>query len=194
MTVKMNNGLSPGKNNEQGLAIWLTGLSGAGKTTISIPLEKRLIEMGFRVQILDGDVVRKKLTRDLGFTKEDRDKNIERVTFIAELMIHHGIIVICAFISPYKTERRYAREEIGRFVEVFVECPLEVCESRDVKGLYAKARAGEIKHFTGIDDPYEIPENPEIVVDTSRMTLDDEVDKIIDYMQKYGYIKEDVTI
>ncbi|MCH7732342.1 MAG: adenylyl-sulfate kinase [Candidatus Marinimicrobia bacterium] len=186
----MDNRLSPGKNDERGFAIWLTGLSGAGKTTISIPLGKRLIEMGFRVQILDGDVVRKKLTRDLGFTKEDRDKNIERVTFVAELMVRHGIIVICAFISPYKAERRYAREEIGRFTEVFVKCPLDVCESRDVKGLYAKARAGEIKHFTGIDDPYEIPENPEIVVDTSMMTLDDEVDKIIDYVQKYGYIKE----
>ncbi len=126
--------LSPGNNHQEGVAVWLTGLSGAGKTTISIPLCERLESMGYRVQRLDGDVVREKLTPDLGFTKEDRDKNIERVTFIAERLVRHGVITVCAFISPYRAERQYARGEIGRFVEVFVKCPLEVCEERDVKG------------------------------------------------------------
>ena len=144
--------------------------------------------MGYRVQRLDGDVVREKLTPDLGFTKEDRDKNIERVTFIAERLVRHGVITVCAFISPYRAERQYARGEIGRFVEVFVKCPLEVCEERDVKGLYAKARAGEIKNFTGISDPYEEPENAEMTVDTSQSTLEAEVDAIIGYLRENGYI------
>ncbi len=170
------------------MAVWLTGLSGAGKTTISIPLCERLESMGYRVQRLDGDVVREKLTPDLGFTKEDRDKNIERVTFIAERLVRHGVITVCAFISPYRAERQYARGEIGRFVEVFVKCPLEVCEERDVKGLYAKARAGEIKNFTGISDPYEEPENAEMTVDTSQSTLEAEVDAIIGYLRENGYI------
>lgn len=180
--------LSPGNNHQEGVAVWLTGLSGAGKTTISIPLCQRLESMGYRVQRLDGDVVREKLTPDLGFTKEDRDKNIERVTFIAERLVRHGVITVCAFISPYRAERQYARGEIGRFVEVFVKCPLEVCEERDVKGLYAKARAGEIKNFTGISDPYEEPENAEMTVDTSQSTLEAEVDAIIDYLRENGYI------
>jgi adenylylsulfate kinase len=180
--------LSPGNNHQEGVAVWLTGLSGAGKTTISIPLCERLESMGYRVQRLDGDVVREKLTPDLGFTKEDRDKNIERVTFIAERLVRHGVITVCAFISPYRAERQYARGEIGRFVEVFVKCPLEVCEERDVKGLYAKARAGEIKNFTGISDPYEEPENAEMTVDTSQSTLEAEVDAIIGYLRENGYI------
>lgn len=181
--------LSPGENRTEGLALWLTGLSGAGKTTISIALKERLQAMGYRVQRLDGDVVRQKLTSDLGFTKEDRDKNINRVTFVAELLVRHGVIVLCAFISPYLEERRYARDEIGQFVEIFVKCPLEVCESRDVKGLYAKARSGKIKHFTGIDDPYEEPEHAEVTVDTSKLTIEEETDKIIKYIQENAYIE-----
>ena len=180
--------LVAGNNHQQGVAVWLTGLSGAGKTTISIPLCEKLEAMGYRVQRMDGDVVRKKLTRDLGFSKEDRDKNIERVTFVAERLVKHGVITVCAFISPYRAERQYARSEIGRFVEIFVKCPIEVCEERDVKGLYAKARAGEIKNFTGIDDPYEEPENAEITLDTSTTTLEEEVDSIIAYLQGNGYI------
>ena len=144
--------------------------------------------MGYRVQILDGDVVRQKLTKDLGFSKEDRDKNIQRVTFVAQQLVKHGVIVVCAFISPYLSEREYARSEIGNFIEVFVKCPIEVCEQRDVKGLYAKARSGEIKNFTGIDDPYEEPKNAEITVNTSTSTLDDEVDQIIKYMKNTNYI------
>ena len=190
MTTKINSALPSGFNHEKGVAIWMTGLSGAGKTTISIPLVVKLREMGYRVQSLDGDVVRKKLTKDLGFTKEDRDKNIERVTFVAEMLVKHGTIAVCAFISPYKEERQYARCEIGRFIEVYVECPLEVCEERDVKGLYKLARAGEIKNFTGIDDPYEPPENAEIVVNTSKLTLEEEVDTIVEYLINNSYIKQ----
>ena len=186
--MKQNKPLTAFNNYDNGVAIWLTGLSGSGKTTISIPLVEKLINMGYRVQILDGDVVRQKLTKDLGFSKEDRDKNIERVTFVAQQLVKHGVIVVCAFISPYISERLYARNEIGNFIEVFVKCPLEVCEKRDVKGLYAKARAGEIKNFTGIDDPYEEPENPEIVINTSTSTLDDEVNYIIEHMKKTNYI------
>ena len=180
--------LVAGNNHQQGVAVWLTGLSGAGKTTISIPLSEKLEAMGYRVQRIDGDEVRQKLTRDLGFSKEDRDKNIERVTFVAERLVKHGVITVCAFISPYCAERQYARSEIGRFVEIFVKCPIEVCEERDVKGLYAKARAGEIKNFTGIDDPYEEPEDAEMTVDTSTTTLEEEVDSIIAYLQGNGYI------
>lgn len=179
---------SKNQDNNRGVCVWLTGLSGSGKTTISIPLVEKLREMGLRVQRLDGDVVREKLTPDLGFTKEDRDKNIERVTFVAELLVRHGVLTVCAFISPYRAERQYVRKETVNFVEVFVKCPLEVCEDRDVKGMYAKARAGEIKNFTGISDPYEEPENAEIVVDTSQMTLEDEVDTIIDYLRGNEYI------
>lgn len=186
--MKNRQRLAPGDNTVQGVAIWLTGLSGAGKTTIAQALNRRLEGMGYRVQRLDGDVVRRKLTPDLGFTREDRDKNIERVTFVAELLVTHGVIVPCAFISPYRKERRYARQEIGEFVEVFVKCPLEVCEARDVKGLYSKARRGEIKHFTGIDDPYEEPENPEVTVDTSVMTVEQEVDAIVEYLQDHAFI------
>ena len=180
--------LTPGNNKQKGVAIWLTGLSGAGKTTISVLLQEKLQNMGYRIQRLDGDVVRQKLTPDLGFSKEDRDKNIQRVTFVAELLVKHGVIVLCAFISPYREERRNVRKEIGRFVEVFVKCPLEVCEERDPKGLYAKARRGEIKNFTGIDDPYEEPENAEIIVDTSKMTLEEEVEKIVTFLQNHNYI------
>jgi adenylylsulfate kinase len=179
--------LEPGNNHQQGVAVWLTGLSGAGKTTISIPLCKKLEAMGYRVQRMDGDVVRQKLTRDLGFSKEDRDKNIERVTFVAERLVKHGVITVCAFISPYCAERQYARSEIGRFVEIFVKCPIEVCEERDVKGLYAKARAGEIKNFTGIDDPYEEPENAEIMIDSSTEDPEVLVEQILKKIHAMGY-------
>ena len=186
--MEKNKTLLPGNNKQEGVAVWLTGLSGSGKTTISIPLCEKLESMGYRVQHLDGDVVRQKLTKDLGFSKEDRDQNIERVTFVAERLVKHGVISVCAFISPYKKERQYARDEIGRFVEVFVKCPLEICEERDVKGLYAKARAGEIKNFTGIDDPYEEPENAELTVETSKSTIDEEVNTIVEFLRSNRYI------
>jgi adenylyl-sulfate kinase len=173
---------------QKGVTIWLTGLSGAGKTSIAIPLTEELQKRGIKVERLDGDVVRKKLTRDLGFSKEDRDKNIERVTFVAKLLTRNDVIVPCAFISPYRAERARAREEIGEFIEVFVECPLEVCAERDVKGMYAKAFAGEIPNFTGVSDPYEAPENPEITCHTAEETVGESVAKVLAYLEEKGYL------
>jgi adenylyl-sulfate kinase len=174
--------------NHQGVTIWLTGLSGAGKTSIAIPLTEELQKRGCKVERLDGDVVRKNLTRDLGFSKEDRDKNIERVTFVAKLLTRNAVLVPCAFISPYREERARAREEIGQFIEVYVHCPLEVCAERDVKGMYAKAFAGEIPNFTGVSDPYEEPENPEVVCHTAEETVEESVAKIIRYLEENGYL------
>jgi adenylyl-sulfate kinase len=173
---------------QKGVTIWLTGLSGAGKTTIAVTLVEKLRQRGLKVERLDGDVVRQSLTRDLGFSKEDRDKNIERVTFVAKLLTRNDVIVPCAFISPYRAERARAREEIGEFIEVYVECPLEVCTERDVKGLYARAFAGEIPHFTGVSDPYEEPENPEVVCHTAEETVEESIAKIIAYLEEHGYL------
>jgi adenylyl-sulfate kinase len=175
-------------DNHRGVTIWLTGLSGAGKTSIAIPLTEALRERGYKAERLDGDVVRKSLTRDLGFSKEDRDMNIERVTFVAKLLTRNNVIVPCAFISPYRAERARAREEIGEFIEVYVECPVEVCAQRDIKGLYAKAYAGEIPNFTGVSDPYEPPENPEVAVHTANETVEESVAKILTYLEDNGYI------
>ncbi|HIE37603.1 MAG TPA: adenylyl-sulfate kinase, partial [Anaerolineae bacterium] len=152
---------------QRGFTLWFTGLSGSGKTAIAKQVERELRRRGLKVERLDGDIVRQALTRDLGFTKEDRDKNIERVTFVAKLLTRNGVAVLCSFISPYRERRAKTRREIGTFIEVYVECPLEVCAQRDVKGLYAKAFAGEIENFTGVSDPYEPPENPEIVCRTA---------------------------
>ena len=176
---------------EQGVCIWFTGLSGSGKSTIAEILETMLREHGRRTTLLDGDVVRTHLSKGLGFSKEDRDTNIRRIGWVAaEIVRHHGTS-ICAAISPYRSVRNEARNMCGtdRFVEVFVDTPLEVCEQRDVKGLYAKARRGEIKGFTGIDDPYEIPERAEIIIDT--VNIDPRVNAriIIEYLQKNGFLK-----
>jgi adenylyl-sulfate kinase len=168
--------------------MWLTGLSGAGKTTIAIALESKLRERDVRVERLDGDTVRQGLTRDLGFSKEDRDKNIERVTFVAKLLSRNGVGVLASFISPYRAARQIVREETTNFIEVFVDAPLEVCIERDVKGMYAKAIAGEIKEFTGISDPYEPPEAPEITVNTDRETVDESVQKILHYLEERQFI------
>src|SRR5215813_11758740 len=143
----------------EGFTLWMTGLSGAGKTTIAVALEKILRERGVRFERLDGDTVREGLTRDLGFSKEDRDKNIERVTFVAKLLSRNGVGVVASFISPYREARDKVRQETTNFIEVFVDAPIQVCEDRDVKGMYAKARKGEIANFTGVSDPYEAPEN-----------------------------------
>ncbi len=173
---------------QKGFTLWLTGLSGAGKTTISLILEKELRKRGQRVERLDGDVVRESLTRDLGFSREDRDRNIERVTFVAKLLTRNGVAVITAFISPYRAAREYSRREIGEMIEVFVNCPLEECARRDVKGLYKKALAGEIGNFTGISDPYEEPENPEIVVETHKEIPEESAAKILRWLEEKGYL------
>ena len=172
----------------KGFVLWFTGLSGSGKTTISRAVEARLRKMGMRVERLDGDIVRKDLTADLGFSKEDRDKNIRRVSFVARLLSRNGVATICAFISPYRKERRYVRESTTNFIEVYVKCPLEVCESRDVKGLYSRARQGLVKNFTGISDPYEEPENPEITIETDKQSIEECVEQVLNYLEKKNLI------
>lgn len=173
---------------QRGFTLWFTGLSGAGKTTLSNQVEKELRRLEMNVEHLDGDIVRKYLSRDLGFTKEDRAKNIERVTFVASLLTKYRVATLVSFISPYRDKRREAREMIGEFIEVFVKCPVEVCEQRDAKGLYQKARAGEIEFFTGVTDPYEEPEHAEIVVETDKQNETQCVEIILDHLEKNGYI------
>jgi len=168
----------------RGATVWLTGLSGSGKSTIANIVERKLQAMGRHTYLLDGDNVRHGLNKDLGFTDADRVENIRRVAEVARLMVDAGLITLVSFISPFRSERRMARELMGQgeFVEVFVDTPLNVAEGRDVKGLYAKARAGQIKNFTGIDSPYEPPENPELRIDTVSMTAEMAADRIIEYL------------
>jgi adenylyl-sulfate kinase len=166
----------------------MTGLSGAGKTTIALILVEELKKRGVRVERLDGDVVRESLTRDLGFSKEDRDMNIERVTFVAKLLSRNGVGCICSFISPYQEARDKVREATTNFLEVFIDAPLEVVIDRDVKGLYKKAIAGEIPNFTGISDPFEPPANPEIHVRTDQQTPEESANVILDYLEERGLI------
>lgn len=176
---------------KQGACIWFTGLSGSGKSTTADVLQVILLEHGRQVTMLDGDVVRTHLSKGLGFSKEDRDTNILRIGFVASEIVRHGGLVVCAAISPYRAIRDHIREMVGQdnFVEVFVDTPLEVCESRDVKGMYAKARRGEITGFTGIDDPYEAPLNPEITLDTTRNTPEDNAQFILNHLLDQGYIR-----
>ena len=178
---------------QQGFTLWMTGLSGAGKTTIALILEKELKERGLKIERLDGDVVRQSLTRDLGFSKEDRDKNIERVTFVAKLLSRNGVGVICSFISPYQAVRDHVRSETTNFIEVFIHAPLEVVIERDVKGMYKKAIAGEIENFTGISDPYEDPTNPEIVINTHEEDPETSARKLIQYLETHSLIPTQET-
>jgi adenylyl-sulfate kinase len=181
---------------QQGVTVWFTGLSGTGKTALALRLEETLRKRGLKVERLDGDIVRKSLTRDLGFSQEDRDKNIERVTFVAKLLTRNGVAVLCSFISPYREVRARSRQEIGSFVEVYCYAPLETLIERDVKGLYRKAMAGEIANFTGISDPYEPPENPEVTIDSSTETIDDSLDRILRKLEELGHVppaEEDET-
>ena len=173
---------------QPGVTVWFTGLSGAGKTTISRAVEKELQSYGYKVEILDGDIVRQNLTKGLGFSKEDRDENIRRVGFVAELLTRNQVIVLVSAISPYQEIRQDVRQKIGNFVEVYVNAPLKVCEQRDVKGLYKKARAGEIKNFTGIDDPYEPPISPEVECRTDLETVEESVSKVLAKLQELGYL------
>ena len=172
---------------QEGFVLWFTGLSGSGKTTLAKVLEQELRSRGMKVERLDGDIVRKSLTRDLGFTKEDRDKNIERVTFVAKLLSRNDVAVLCSFISPYREVRQRIRKEVTNFIEVFVEVPLDEAINRDVKGLYQKAISGEIVNFTGISDPYEEPLRPEIRVPTHHETIEASVNRILIYLERHGY-------
>lgn len=173
---------------QQGVAVWFTGFSGAGKSTIADALTKKLKSEGYRLEVLDGDEIRENLTKDLGFSKEDRDTNIRRIGFVAKLLARNGVIVLVPVISPYRAIREEMRANIDNFVEVFVNAPISVCEERDVKGLYKKVRAGQIKQFTGIDDPYEPPLNPEVECRTDLEELSESVDKIFNQLKSLEYI------
>lgn len=162
----------------EGFAVWLTGLSGAGKSTLAEKLVARLREQGARVELLDGDVVRTNLSQGLGFSREDRDTNIRRIGFVAHLLSRNGVIAVVAAISPYREAREEVKRTIGRFVEIHVDCPLEVLASRDTKGLYKRALAGEIGNFTGISDPYEPPPDPSLVIRSDRESIEESLDKI----------------
>lgn len=179
----------------QGFCVWFTGLSGAGKSTTADILTIRLLEYGRQVTLLDGDVVRTHLSKGLGFNREDRDTNIRRIGFVAAEVARHGGAVICAAVSPYRSSRNECRAIVGgdRFVEVFVNTPLEVCEQRDTKGMYRQAREGRIKNFTGVDDPYEPPVNNEIVLDTLKHTPEENVETIIAYLLQQGFVKDEVN-
>jgi adenylyl-sulfate kinase len=178
---------------DTGFTVWFTGLSGSGKTTIAEMLQQSLIRRGLKVELLDGDVVRQNLSKGLGFSKEDRDTNIRRIGFVCHLLTRNGVAAIGAAISPYKAIRDENRALIGNFVEVYVSCPLEVLTERDVKGLYKKAIAGEIPNFTGVSDPYEPPENPEVVVETDKETPEQSLQKILTKLEEMGYIPTEQT-
>jgi len=172
----------------KGFTLWFTGLSGAGKSELSKRVEQVLLERGLKVEILDGDVVRKNLSKGLGFSKEDRDTNIKRIGFVCQLLTRNDVVAIAAAISPYREIRDYNRNMIGRFVEIFVKCSINELTRRDPKGLYEKALKGEIKNFTGISDPYEEPLKPEIIVDTEKETEEESANKILKTLELLGYI------
>ena len=172
----------------KGVTVWFTGLPCSGKTTVADGVAEKLRRKGYKVERLDGDIVRRSLTSDLGFSKEDRDENIKRVTFVAKLLTRNGVIVLATFVSPYRERRRKSREEIGEFMEVYVRCSIEECMKRDVKGMYRKAMEGEITGFTGVDDPYEEPPSPELVLDTDRETVEESVGKVLGKMESLGYL------
>lgn len=178
------------RNGHKSVVIWFTGLSGSGKSTISVALEKALFEQNITSYRLDGDNIRHGLNQNLGFSPDDRKENIRRIGEVGKLMIDAGIVTMTAFISPYEEDRNTVRAilEDGEFIEVFTKCSLEACESRDPKGLYKKARSGEIKEFTGINAPYEEPSNPEIVIDTEHESVEESVEKIIAYLRENQYL------
>lgn len=176
-------------NRDEGFVVWFTGLPSSGKSTLAQRLKEELTKRGFRVEVLDGDVVREHISRGLGFSKEDRDENIRRIYHVAYLLKRNGVVVITAAISPYRAIRNEARELLKDFVEVFVSCPVDKCIERDVKGMYKKALAGEIKNFTGIDDPYEPPENPDVVCETDKETVEESVKKIVNRLIEMGYVE-----
>lgn len=174
----------------KGFTLWFTGLPSSGKTTLARSIEKELFDKGLHVEVLDGDKVRLRLSKGLGFSKEDRDENIRRISYVAKIITRCGSVAITCAISPYREIRDEARTEIISFVEVYVNCPVEECIKRDLKGLYKKALSGEIKNFTGISDPYEEPLSPEITVETHKETVSESVDKIINGLIKLGYISK----
>ncbi len=176
-----------------GFTIWFTGLSGAGKSTLANVIQGRLQALGRNVEVLDGDIVRTHLSKGLGFSREDRNTNIQRIGFVCNLLSRNGVICIAAAISPYREARDWARNEIGNFVVVYLKCPIEVCRQRDVKGLYKLADEGKITGFTGVDDPYEEPEHPELVLETDKETIEESVNRIFSKLVELEYLrKEDI--
>lgn len=174
---------------QRGVTVWFTGLSGAGKSTISQVVASKLRASDYLVEILDGDIVRENLTKGLGFSKADRDENIRRIGFVANLLTRNHVIVLVSAISPYREIREEVRQKIGNFVEVYVNASLNICEQRDVKGLYKKARVGLIKNFTGIDDPYEPPLNPTVECRTDLESIEESASKVLQVLAEFGYIK-----
>ena len=172
----------------KGFTVWFTGLSGAGKTTLANIVQEQLLARGYKVETLDGDIIRTHLSKGLGFSRADRDTNILRIGFVAKLLTRNEVVVLASAISPYRATRDKVRTDIGSFVEVFVKCPLEVCIERDTKGLYKKALAGEIAQFTGVSDVYEHPLNPEIVVETANETPSESAHKIMACLEELGYL------
>ena len=176
---------------DKGLTLWFTGLSGSGKSTLAQYLTPKLIAMGNKVEILDGDEVRENLSKGLGFSKEDRDTNIRRIGFVANMLARNGVVAITAAISPYREVRNEIRKKAqAPFVEIFVRCSLDALEERDTKGLYKKARAGIIKNFTGVSDPYEEPESPEILVDSEKESIEESAEKILAYLRRRSLIHD----
>jgi adenylylsulfate kinase len=177
-------------NGHRGCTVWLTGLSGSGKSTIAVDVEKRLLERGVHTYILDGDNIRHGLNKNLGFSPEDRTENIRRIGEVAKLFTDAGLVAITAFISPYRADRDQVRAimQAGDLIEVFVDCPVEVCEQRDVKGLYKKARAGEIKEFTGISAPYEAPAKAELTINTAGQSVEESAKQILEYLERQGIV------
>jgi adenylylsulfate kinase len=176
------------EHEQKGVTLWFTGLPCSGKSAVADKLAEMLKDRGYRVERLDGDIVRKSLTRDLGFSRADRDENIRRVTFVAKLLTRNDVFVLTSFISPYREIRAESRKEIGSFVEIYTKCALEACIKRDIKGMYQKAIEGKIKEFTGISDPYEEPENPEILLETDKETLEESTLKVLAYIKEHGYL------
>src|SRR3989440_9459791 len=174
-----------------GFTIWFTGLSGSGKSTLSEVIEQHMKALGRNVEVLDGDIVRTHLSKGLGFSREDRDTNIKRIGFVCNLLTRNGVICISAAIAPYSEAREWARREIGNFVEVYVKCPIDVCRQRDVKGLYKLVDEGKIKNFTGVDDPYEEPDHPELLVETDKETVEESVSRIIAKLEELGYLESE---
>jgi adenylylsulfate kinase len=172
----------------QGFTIWFTGLPCCGKTTIANQVAVILKQRNYLVEQLDGDIIRQNFSSDLSFSKKDRDENIKRATFLAKMLSRNNIVVLASFVSPYRKQRRKARKEIKNFVEVYVRCPVKICMKRDVKGMYKKALEGKIQHFTGVDDPYEEPENPELIVDTDIESVQESVEKVLQKIEELGYL------
>jgi adenylylsulfate kinase len=174
----------------QGYTLWFTGLPCCGKTTIANQVAVLLKKKGYLVEQLDGDIIRQNFSSDLSFSKKDRDENIKRATFLAKMLSRNNVVVLASFVSPYRKQRRKARKEIKNFVEVYVRCPVKICMKRDVKGMYKKALEGKIQHFTGVDDPYEEPEHPELIVDTDIESVEESVEKVLSKLQELGYLEE----